>query len=317
MRPAVPRTILAADWGKSEGKRRAVRINTGTLTVESVPAKAAASLEGLLTVAPERGTLIGVDAVFGIPEYVGRAAGAKSFPDWLARGQATPRFFEAVRRAEDWGPWRPFWVNPHGAGSQTRFFSTILASHAGFPSDHALRRKIDRWVSAKPPTCVAGMPGTVGSGTAALWQELDAAKELAVWPFAGLDLPRLLTGRSPVLVEAYPALCYGIVLAESLPAGSVWVAKTKRAERIKTLGRLTRSPAWEPKLTIAEDLWEAATECEDDFDALFLGLALCRLAWEGQLNPGPSTLAPQPDPAFEGGIVGSWCITKVRHYAAG
>ncbi len=310
MTSGLPHTIIAADWGKSEKKRRAVRIDTSTLNVEKVPEKDAACLKNLLALASQPGTLIAVDAVLGIPEYVGRAAGSTSFLDWLASGKKKSRFFDAVDRAEDWDPWRPFWFNPHGKGSQTQFFSTILARHAGFPQDHKLRRKIDRWVSAKPPTCVAGMPGTVGSGTVALWNELDATNNLAVWPFAGLDLPLLLTGPAPVLVEAYPALCYGIVLGESLPAGLELIAKTQRPERIEALGRLTRSPAWEPKLTIAGDLWEAATDCEDDFDALFTGLALYRMALEGQLNPGPSTLAPQPDAAFEGGIVGSWCVTK-------
>lgn len=311
-----PPTIVAADWSKSANKRRAVKINaqtvsdSETLIVEGVPAKAAERLESLLEVAHGDGALIGIDAVVGIPEFIGRASGSTGFLDWLKQGHEHAGFFDAVESADDWSPWRPFWKNPSGKGSQKRFFATVLANHPSFPSNHGLRRTIDRSVAGKPPTCTHGMPGTVGSGTAALWRELAVRSDLAIWPFAGSDLPRLLTGPRPVLAETYPAICYEIVLAERLPTQYVLVAKTQHAERCSLLERLTLSPAWEPRLRIDDALWRAAHECEDDFDALFMALALYRLAREGYLNHGQWGESPLPDPTFEGGIVGSWCVTK-------
>jgi hypothetical protein len=281
-----------------------------TRQVARVPPRSARCLAALRSVAPGGGTLIGADVVLGIPEYVGRASGSRGFLDWLATGQSQPQFFEAVARAADWSPWRPFWRNPYGQGSQKLFFEMIRARYPEFPQDHRLSRKIDGPVHGKPPTCVSGMPGTVGSGTLEFWKELAEMKDLLVWPFAGSDLPTLLTGGAPVIVETYPALCYGIVLGESLPASYIPVAKTNKTERSGVLQRLTQSPAWDPKLRIADDLWNAAYECEDDFDALFMALALYRLVLEGQLNPGEAAPGPALDPDFEGGIVGSWCVTK-------
>jgi hypothetical protein len=302
-----PHTIIAADWGKSARKRRAVRIDLKTLSVESVELTDQLTLESLVAISLARGTLIGIDAVFGIPDHIGRASGAQDFLDWLRHGKDKERFFEPACSAEEWDPWRPFWVNPHGEGSQTRFLNAIRLSHHGFPDGHPLVRKIDLWARGKPPTCVSGMPGTVGSGTLEIWKELAGKTALAVWPFSGASLETLLAGNA-VVVEAYPAIGYSIALAKSLPAGRVSIAKTKRPHRVKALRSLTRSPAWAPELRIADDLWAAARKGEDDFDALFLGLGLCRLALERQLDPGPSPLGPKPDPCFEGGIVGSWCV---------
>jgi hypothetical protein len=257
------------------------------------------------------------DVALGVPDYVGHASGAKSFLRWLERGWDTPDFFEPVDRADDWAPLRPFWRNPHGRGSQTSFFDDIRARYADFPPDHRLRRKIDHWVAGKPPTCVAGMPGTVGAGTRAFWSELATSKDAVIWPFANPDLCALLAGgERPILVEAYPALCYGIVFAETLPAEYVFVAKSVRDRRSEALVRLKGALAWAPGLRIADGLWDAALECEDDFDALFMGLALYRMAVDGRLVSDPGASGPQPDPAFEGSIVGSWCVTEVQRRAA-
>src|SRR5687768_8292213 len=76
MEHLTPHTIITADWGKSEQKRRAASVDVETRHVARVPPHSARCLAALRMVPPGGRTLIGADVVLGIPEYVGRASGS-------------------------------------------------------------------------------------------------------------------------------------------------------------------------------------------------------------------------------------------------
>ena len=85
---------------------------------------------------------------------------------------------EASRRA--WTPASPFFRVPAGTGS----FAALLRAAGG---RSLLYRQVDLRFGAKPVLALGGIPGTVGSGSRALWKELLAGRDrsLALWPFDG------------------------------------------------------------------------------------------------------------------------------------
>src|SRR5687768_12240068 len=104
--PQLPHTILAADWGGSPGKRRAVCVHMESLTVRGVAPLDGATLSGLMKLSPFAGTLVAVDAVVGIPRYIGDACRAANFVDWLRQASTGGQLFEPATRPEDWSPTR-------------------------------------------------------------------------------------------------------------------------------------------------------------------------------------------------------------------
>lgn len=62
--------------------------------------------------------------------------------------------------------------------------------------DNGFLREIDKATHANPLFAVGGIPGTVGSGTRSLWQDLvrllRAGGNFAIWPFQAETYPRLV-----------------------------------------------------------------------------------------------------------------------------
>ena len=221
-----------------------------------------------------------MDLVLGIPRpywrevsVVERWRRTKTFLDWLGTLGGEDTFWQEVRSAEDWNVLQPFFAVPGGAGSMTAFHTK-----AGY----SLFRKPDLRCQANPPFCVSGIPGTVGSGTRALWQELSPMlaewRDFRVWPFEG-SLDQLLTNSTIVIAEGYPGIAYTAALRESLPARRLKVAKTKRQQREAALGLLTNA-TWVTNHSVAIHDLDEALASEDDFDALMsaAGLLRCVLA---------------------------------------
>src|SRR5205085_11586914 len=106
----------------------------------------------------------------------------------------------------------PFFRVPPGAGSRTAF--ELRARLAGA----SLLREIERRLDAKSAFIVSGIPGTVGSGTLALWSELApllrGARTFAVAPFEGQP-PELVASRRVVVAELYPRACYSAALRDA------------------------------------------------------------------------------------------------------
>ena len=149
-------------------------------------------------------------------------------------------------------------------------------------------------------TC--GIPGSVGSGTRALWQDLIAAHarlDFRIWPFEG-ELNALLKQNVPVIAEIYPKACYGIALAASLPARLIAVAKTRDVARRRCLAELQVAP-WLSETGVTLGDLPRARSNEDDFDALLSAAALSRLF----LESAPLESAETVDSAVEGGILGA------------
>ena len=194
--------IICVDWGIEHAKRAAwiadvERATVSPLDVEPTVRALVAHAQGL----PGR-TLIGIDAALGIPKwYLGAAKaalpawqGLDDFPSWLLLATTGKHFTDPAKQASEWRHDRPFIAVPRGGGvgSLTAFWD-----QAG----GVLRREVDVATGGSSPFVVSGLPGTVGSGSRALWLEilelLTPNCDFALWPFDPADLlVRLATGRA-------------------------------------------------------------------------------------------------------------------------
>ena len=186
--------IIAVDWGKDRRKRAAYQADTATRHIRRLTVEP--DLPHLLDYAAslEPPVLIGVDAAIGFPEPAwnrlakGLLAPAASFIDFLLGDELPSDFFEPVAVPEDWTPQRPFVCPPKGSWSLTDFVRI---------SDDGFHRRVDRALNANPLFVTCGMPGSVGSGTQALWRELIDRREtgdFSVWPFHDSLVPLLRKG---------------------------------------------------------------------------------------------------------------------------
>jgi 8-oxo-dGTP diphosphatase len=311
--------IVSVDWS-SRAQGRAVCTATPDASgwrVECVVAPAGGwALEAVLAraeaiAAPFGGAcLVAIDAVLGVPSRFGASLGAADFPALLERFASQGELERASRgspsgggadvEAVAWSKERPFFRVGAGPGGLGR-----LVADAGGRA--TLYRQIERATGGNPVFALSGIPGTVGSGSLALWRELLALRRaggprLRLWPFE-VELDAVADAGCPVLAESYPRACYAVALAGSLPTAARSLGKSKPAVRRAALEALAASD-WIRRRTRGQSLGSealaAASQGEDDFDALLQAVALARLVDEGR------TLATQlVDPRFEGGIVGT------------
>jgi hypothetical protein len=299
-------TLLCVDWAKGPRKRRAFVADVPARVVRPLPSDGL-TLDHLLEVAARLPgpVLVGIDAAIGVPAaYFARATaevaafrGARDFPTWLARAVDHPGFLDTVHDAAGWRPDRPFFAVPAGAGALRAFQAA-----AGVP----LIRAIDRAAGAKPPFVVAGIPGTVGSGTRALWALLAprlAGRGFHLWPFDG---PLGACARRVAIAEIYPRLAYGLALGEAAPFAMRPLAKTIAGVRSAAVARLLAT-AWVARAGVRFEGLEAAMTgplAEDDFDAMMAAAALLRASLEGLALERPTP----PDVAIEGDLLGAGCV---------
>ena len=270
--------IIAVDWGKDTRKRSAYLADLSGRKISRL--SFGITLKNLLesVSSSQEPVLIGVDAAIGFPAADWKILANRNtsrdpgFAEFLFGSAVPADFFEPVSRPSDWSPERPFISPPRGRWSLKAFEA---ASRGGF------YRRIDRRLKAQPIFVTSGLPGSVGSGTRALWQELRVLNRIFpfhLWPFHG-SLNRLLEREHPVIAEIYPKACYGIALSERLPAPLLSIAKTKQPVRQHALEMLLET-AWIIREQIVIDDLHAAIENEDDFDALVSAAALTRLFLE-------------------------------------
>ena len=301
--------IIAVDWGKDVRKRSAYIADLQAKRISRLP------FDGRLSHLLEHASalqdrvLIGIDAAIGFPTADWKAltkksgTRASSFTDFLLGDTLPEDFFNPVSESRNWSPERPFIRPPRGRWSLKAYEA---ASRGGF------YRRVDRRLKAQPIFVTSGIPGSVGSGTRALWQELRELDEsfcFRIWPFDGA-VNKLLRQEKPVIAEIYPKACYGIALSESLPAPLYPVAKTKQTARQNALETL-RKAAWISREQITIEDIQAAIANEDDFDALISAAALTRLF----IEKAPLEDANDSDSKVEGDVLGTASLSGKTGYA--
>ena len=274
-----PFEIVSVDWGKERAKRAAyvARWREGWAIARAEEPAEGWSLGALLALARRlaresgRRVLLGIDAVLGAPALFARAAGVGSFLELLEVLERGGGLECESGTAKAWACRQPFFRVPAGTGSLTRFVEAAGGRGGAL-------RQIELRTGAKTVFALSGIPGTVGSGSRALWRELGPLlavrrRDFRVWPFEGG-----LQGDSPgevVVAEVYPRASYAIALAGELPAKPERIAKTRREQRLRALERLARAPWLEASGVSLPDLAPARAN-EDDFDALLTAAALVR-----------------------------------------
>jgi hypothetical protein len=296
--------IIAVDWGKDARKRSAYRAELATRRISHLPFDG--SVLHLVEYASslEPPVLIGIDAAIGFPNASWQrlrktgACQSGNFIDFLLSTILPAGFFDPVTKPADWSPKRPFIHPPPGSWSLKAF---VEASNGGF------YRQIDLRLNGNPIFVTSGIPGSVGSGTQALWQELIAigkTSKFLVWPFHG-SLGILLNAETPVIAEMYPKACYGIAMAKTLPAPLMSLAKTRQGSRQDALARLQDSDWVASSQIVLQDL-DAALSNEDDFDALMSAAALLRMVVENSPLEGPEDASS----TVEGSVLGAASLTN-------
>jgi hypothetical protein len=298
-----PANIIAVDWGKETRKRAAYLASLDRREVSRLEFDG--SLSHLLRIAKnlKPPVLIGIDGAIGFPRGAWRqlvdllSIQTVNFIDFLFGPDLPQDFFEPVSTPEAWTPARPF-IRPPRLWSRKAF---EIASQDGF------YRAIDTRLQGSPIFITSGMPGTVGSGTLALWKELidlSMSKDFRVWPFHG-NLQSLLETGHPVIAEIYPKACYGLALSESLPVPLLSLAKTKESARKIAVSQLENCGWVKPSKVILKDQ-DAALANEDDFDAWISSTALLRLFLQSEHR------LDSPDvqhPFIEGDVLGAAYIS--------
>jgi len=301
--------LVSADWGKEPRKRAAYvarpaprwRIERAAPPGGGWSLAALTDLARALRAEGARSVLVGIDAVLGLPAAFARGAAIRDFPSGLAQLAGGGGLEKEATSPADWSVHTPFFRVPPGRGGLSGFV------HAAGGRSGVLRQ-IELRTGAKPVFAVSGIPGTVGSGTRALWRELapvlrDPRRDLRLWPFDG-PLHALLEPGAAVLAETYPRASYAVALAPELPAKPRALAKTRPAVRQKALAKLA-SAGWLRRHRVELRDLDAAQGSEDDFDALLVAAGLVRLLAERHALGS----AEPVDPRAEGGILGTGAVS--------
>jgi len=227
--------------------------------------------------------------------------GLSGFLEWLPVADRTAGFYDNVITTTDWRVSRPFFQVGGVAGGLKQFFQV---------AGSRLQRRVEAGTGAKPVFAAAGIPGTVGAGSKAIWRELAPlllpSRAFGIWPFDG-NLGEILAQHPVVLAEIYPRACYGLALGSGIPCTPIAIKKTNGAHRRSALCMLSTAH-WVKDLavTIMDGDW--AEDNEDDFDALVSAAALLRLCvTRPDLLDGPDSLGSSPE--VEGGILGRSGVT--------
>ena len=284
----LPREVIAIDWGATPKKRQLCRavLRAGRYVVlPPVPVKTVDEVP----LAP--GTLVGFDAMLGLPPAYAARMELTSFREALKRfGQGEyADFYRPAATPEEITEHRPFY--PATPGGAKREHLTAVLGPAAFDL-----RACDRATGAGPLFWLVGAK-QVGRSSLALWRELLTPNldRLSLWPFDGA-LDALLTSERCVVAETYPAH-----LARAL--GLSLASKRDAAERASAGAQLL-SKKW-PMLDLFEVRELLSTgfgeggDGEDPFDATVACIGLVHLLVSSRL-PEP----PDESRATEGWILG-------------
>ncbi len=294
-------SIVAVDWGKDLSKRCAWVADVSRRTVKPLEG-GPWYLESVLSSCRclPGPVLLGIDAVLGVPRAYLEAAsrsvpawsGLQDFLSWLPIAVETPGFLDTSRGSTEWNWARPFFSVPKGKGALTAVWTMIGGR---------LMRPVDLATRAKATFIVSGIPGTVGSGTRALWTELApllrSDRDFGIWPLEG-TLASILARRRIALAEIYPRVCYALAL-DDLPAPLRKISKGKAAARDRAVDALLTMPWMRTQaVNLSPKSAERAKGNEDEFDAMMSAVSILRCCLEGRL------LERDGDFAVEGDMLG-------------
>ena len=289
--------FLSADWSKFSAKCSVYLSSPGTRRIERVrPPGKSWSLEALLDQAAKlqrsAPVLVGVDVVLGVSKGFGRCVKRNRLPpcdnflDWLRDMGRSDSFFGTCHDPATWDPSVPWFAVKKGKGGLSDYTRLV---------DDGMLRRVDAKTNAKPVFAVSGIPGTVGSGTRAFWQELaprlSGDRDFAVWPFEG-SLPHLLASHDIVLAETYPRLAYAAALTRELPAKMIAVPKSSFEVRERACIRLQQMD-WVSINEVKLCCLDRAVASEDDFDALLTAAGVLRCQLEKRLLADSEWIEPK------------------------
>lgn len=285
-------TFISIDWSKHRDKRvayAATKPAEGPWQIRCCDAyeesRSGWTVREILTFAESQRepVIVGIDAVLGLPkayaEAQSRYGDELTFLEWLReRGDS----FFVINDTAGWKPEQPFY----------------RVHKKKYPDAECGRvmRSVDRESGGNPMFAVSGIPGTVGHGTRALWQELHDLPEklrnkLAIWPFdaEGADnlkdfVSKSARGARVVLLETYPAVAYGVALGKRQSCSGL------RPERLAKTRQGVRTSATK---SIRDWLGSSCVDCgdfelgaaqynEDAFDAFMTAVAFTRCRIEDQ-----------------------------------
>lgn len=272
----LPSYIYHADWGNNPGKRwiaRAILQSSGTYLIEA--ARCLANPADLLNsiragLAKTECAVVGFDFPIGVPAAFAHLAGVtqfKSFLRELGRG-AWSQFYEPALTAAEISIHRPFYPQRPGGTKQIHLLSAL-----GLTSIDQLRRECERSQISRRAACPLFWTlgaNQVGKGAITGWRDVivpglsAGAGGVSIWPFDG-SLVELTRPGSIVIVETYPAECYGWIFERA------FIGKGKLEVRKAAAPSLLRwANVADARLHTALELQIAAgfPEGDDAFDAV-------------------------------------------------
>ena len=277
--------FISADWSKDPRKRSVYVAHFANRRIrKALPGSTGWNLDSLLSLAREVSgqgrVLVGVDLALGVSRGYWRLVldqhcgqQPATFVHWLRELDPSGEFFETTKDPRQWRVERPWYAVQKGKRGRTSFEKQV---------DDRFLRRIDAATNAKPLFAVSGIPGTVGSGTRAFWQELiprlAGERDFAIWPFEDA-LSSSRSARRIVLAETYPGLAYAAALAGRLPARRMRIAKTQRAARDCACECL-RQAGWVVSNRVDLGDLGPVRASDDDFDAFLTAAAVLRCVIE-------------------------------------
>jgi hypothetical protein len=216
--PKRPKVVYHADWGTHPKKRwlcKAVR--QGESYRAQVPAMVGEHIGFISRVQTEIGetgtAVVGFDFPIGIPARYAALLGVTEFKPFLRQlgGGDSADFYRISASSSEISKYRPFYPYAPGGTKHSHLWSAL-----GLTCIDDLRRKCDLANGGRRAACP--LFWTLGAnqvGRAAIigWRDvivpaLQTDKSVVVWPFDG-SLADLLKPGNIVIVETYPAECYG------------------------------------------------------------------------------------------------------------
>ena len=221
-----PTHIYHADWGTAPSKRWLAR---ATLNADDrYTVHAPALIEDYVNMIPsirkqidDGGcALVGFDFPIGIPASYAVQAGVSAFKPFLRElgNREWADFYNVATVRSEISLRRPFYPFSPGGKRQAHLLEAL-----GLNEIDDLRRECEKKHAGRRAACSLFWTlgaNQVGKGAIVGWRDvvapaLNNGKDVFLWPFDG-DLIDLLQPGMIVVVETYPAECYGWFLTESL-----------------------------------------------------------------------------------------------------